>query len=125
MKALKVILLILSITLVSTISAQEVFTTKTGEKYHKSSCRYLKNSKYIIELKKAIELGYDPCSVCKPTTKVKKSTSNTSSLTASKSNTPAPKSTKKVTATQCAGKTKAGARCKRKTKNGNGRCYQH
>ena len=125
MKAIKVILLILSITFVSTISGQEVYTTKTGEKYHKTTCRYLKSSKYKVDLKKAIELGYEACKVCKPPIIDKKSINKASSLAGSNNANSKTKSSKKSIATQCTGKTKAGNRCKRKTKKANGRCYQH
>ncbi len=43
-----------------------VYITETGSKYHKAGCRYLKESSIPITLKKAKELGYEPCSVCKP-----------------------------------------------------------
>jgi len=122
MKALKVILVILSIIFVSAVSAQDVYTTKTGEKYHKNTCRYLKDSKYKVDLKKVIELGYEACKVCKPPSSVSKLTSNSSSLATRNNKTT---SSKKYIATQCTGKTKAGQRCKRMTKNANGRCYQH
>ena len=49
---------------------QTVYVTKTGEKYHKSNCRYLKKSvfkgKSKIKLYKARNKGYTPCKVCKP-----------------------------------------------------------
>jgi hypothetical protein len=45
---------------------QNVYTTKSGEKYHTDSCQYLKTSKKEIDLQKAIELGYTACKVCKP-----------------------------------------------------------
>ena len=129
LKTQTLVLLILSVAFTTLVSSQEVFTTKTGEKYHKSTCRYLKYSKYKIELEKAIQLGYDPCSVCKPPTKVSNTNNTTSSLkesTETKTTTKNPTvSSKKAVATQCTGKTKAGNRCKRMTKNSNGRCYQH
>ncbi len=119
MKIIRIVIFIFSITFASSINAQSVYTTKTGEKYHKNTCKYLKYSKKEITLKKAKLLGYSPCSVCKPTNKntQAKTTSSKSSL----SNT----HTQKTTSTQCTGKTKSGTRCKRKTKNANGRCYQH
>jgi len=43
-----------------------VYITRTGEKYHRESCRYLNQSKISIELNEAIKRGYTPCSVCKP-----------------------------------------------------------
>lgn len=54
----------------TTISSQNkqdttVYITDTGEKYHRSSCRYLSKSKIPISLSEA-KKSYDPCSVCKP-----------------------------------------------------------
>src|SRR3989337_1939147 len=43
-----------------------VYITKTGTKYHRGSCQYLRQSKFEIELSKAKERGYTPCSVCRP-----------------------------------------------------------
>ena len=48
------------------VKEQVVYITKTGKKYHKGSCRYLKNSKIEIKKAKAKELGYSACAVCKP-----------------------------------------------------------
>ena len=41
-----------------------VYVTKTGEKYHKSRCSYLRNSKIQINLSDAKSQGYTPCSRC-------------------------------------------------------------
>lgn len=43
-----------------------VYITKTGEKYHKSSCSSLKKSKIEIKLSEAKSQGYEPCKRCKP-----------------------------------------------------------
>jgi len=43
-----------------------VYITKTGTKYHKSSCRYLNQSKIKTTLKKAVAAGNVACKVCKP-----------------------------------------------------------
>lgn len=43
-----------------------VYITKTGSKYHKSSCSYLKKSKISISLKSAKSQGYTACSRCNP-----------------------------------------------------------
>jgi len=43
-----------------------VYITKTGGKYHRSSCSYLRRSKIIISLKDACARGYTPCSRCNP-----------------------------------------------------------
>ncbi|MDC8001791.1 hypothetical protein POV26_12150 [Aequorivita todarodis] len=103
--------------------AQTVYTTKTGEKYHTATCRYLKYSKKEITLEQAIDLGYQACSVCKPSSgpgQVQSFVSRPSQGT-----TPQETSSHKTTASQCTGKTKAGNRCKRMTKDASGRCYQH
>jgi len=122
-KLLRILIILFLASCVNTIDAQTVYTTKTGKKYHTENCRYLKYSKREISLEQAKELGYNPCSVCKPITKTSakkkaNTNSNTKSLTINKR-------TQKSVATQCTGKTKSGARCKRMTKNANGRCYQH
>ncbi|MGJ8550923.1 hypothetical protein [Winogradskyella wichelsiae] len=120
MKQVRLLLFFLILALSSVAVAQSVYTTQTGEKYHKTNCRYLKYSKKEIDLKKAIALGYAACKVCKPTA------SNTKPSALKSSNTtPTNTASKNTTATQCTGKTKAGNRCKRKTKNSSGRCYQH
>ncbi|WP_299117112.1 hypothetical protein [uncultured Winogradskyella sp.] len=123
MKSLKIVVLFITLSIGYSISAQTVYTTKTGEKYHKNSCRYLKYSKKEIKLDEAKALGYSACKVCKPTANNTKKKSNATSLTSKKENKTT--TSKKVVASQCTGKTKAGKRCKRKTKNANGRCYQH
>lgn len=43
-----------------------VYITRTGEKYHRSGCRYLRQSKIAIDRSAAIRQGYTPCSVCNP-----------------------------------------------------------
>lgn len=43
-----------------------VYTTKTGTKYHKSTCSYLKTSNIKISLKDAKAKGLTPCSRCNP-----------------------------------------------------------
>jgi len=43
-----------------------VYITKTGNKYHRASCRYLAKSKIPISLKEACKKGYTPCLACDP-----------------------------------------------------------
>lgn len=43
-----------------------VYITKTGKKYHRAGCRYLKWSRVKIDRSKAVELGKEPCLVCRP-----------------------------------------------------------
>ena len=46
-------------------TAATVYITRTGKKYHRGSCSYLRYSKIPISLTDAKRL-YSPCSVCKP-----------------------------------------------------------
>ncbi len=46
-------------------TASSVYITRTGAKYHRDGCRYLRSSKILISLTDA-KRGYSPCSVCKP-----------------------------------------------------------
>lgn len=64
-------LIILCISLVAAvnISAQTVYITKSGTKYHTSECRYLSQSKIAIDLEEAVDRGFLPCSVCGPPSK--------------------------------------------------------
>ena len=112
--------LIFSLSLVgsSYISAQTVFITKTGSKYHTSSCRYLHSSKIETDCSD-LSSKYSACSVCDPSC----STSSTSSSSSSTSSSSTSSSTS--TATQCSASTQAGNRCKRKTTNSSGKCWQH
>lgn len=124
MKSVKLILFLFSFVISYNITAQNVYTTKTGEKYHKETCHYLKYSRKEYTLKRALELGFTACAVCKPNKNT--SVSNSSRITStSRLSHSRQSATSKVTATQCTGKTKSGARCKRKVKNASGRCYQH
>ena len=123
MKWCRVFLILMSIGFASNGGAQSVFITKTGEKYHAESCRYLKYSKKEVTLEDALNFGYDACLVCKPTKKV--GAKEKSQLTPTKTSSQSAPPPRKATATQCTGTTKSGSRCKRRTKNASGRCYQH
>jgi len=46
-------------------TASTVYITRTGKKYHRGSCSYLRYSKIPISLTDA-KRGYSPCSVCDP-----------------------------------------------------------
>lgn len=105
---LKFSLLAFLLTIAISASAQTVYITKTGAKYHKESCRYLKYSSIAITLTKAQQQGYTACSVCKPS-------SDTNTIRKA----PASQSV------QCSAITQAGTRCKRSTTYANGRCWQH
>lgn len=118
------------------VDAQTVYVTRTGKKYHDEYCQYLRTSKIEITLSKALELGYDACSVCNPATEVddaaeadeaapasEKSDDSTTPAPSSKPAHPAP-AKKETTSSRCSALTKAGTRCKRAA-SANGRCWQH
>lgn len=44
----------------------KVWITKSGSKYHRAGCRYLKKSRIEITLEAAKAKHLQPCSVCKP-----------------------------------------------------------
>jgi hypothetical protein len=105
------------------LSAQTVYITKTGAKYHKSNCRHLSKSKISISLEDAKGKYYTACKVCKPSTTVTNKAASTNTSVTQKSTYST--SSKKAIATRCTATTKAGTRCKRKTKNSSGKCWQH
>lgn len=43
-----------------------VYVTKTGKKYHRAGCQYLRLSSRPMKRKDAIRAGYGACSVCNP-----------------------------------------------------------
>jgi micrococcal nuclease len=45
-----------------------VYITKSGKKYHRAGCSYVKKSRIPIKLKDAVAKGYTPCSKCNPPT---------------------------------------------------------
>ena len=53
-----------------TLSKQDattsVYVTRTGSKYHREGCKYLRGSQIRMSKKSARSGGYSPCSVCKP-----------------------------------------------------------
>ena len=41
-----------------------VYITRTGSRYHKYDCRYLRRSRIPVSKADAIKAGYTPCKVC-------------------------------------------------------------
>ena len=73
----------------------------------------VKNVSEAISISEAIELGLQPCKICKP-----------ASVAPQKLVSSKPQGTGTAT-TQCKGLTKAGTRCKHMTRIANGYCFQH
>lgn len=103
----------------------KIYTTKSGEKYHRNSCHFLKYSKYEITKEKAKLFGYTACDICKPIIIGKKPISNSNSIVPKTQSNRKIYNSRKSIASQCTGQTQSGRRCRRRTKNANGRCYQH
>lgn len=116
-----------------TSEAQTVYITKSGSKYHRGSCQYLRKSKFEISMKEAVARGYDACSVCEPGSPAREQKSKPvvdpgqtkSNSRDDTKNTPTSKPKEEVKSRQCSATTKAGSRCKRMTTNASGKCYQH
>jgi hypothetical protein len=68
--AIKTIALFLLVLVAGTLFAASadttVYITKTGEKYHISSCASLRKSKIAISLGDAVARGYGRCQRCRP-----------------------------------------------------------
>lgn len=47
------------------LSAQTVYITESGKKYHAKNCSLVKTGKKGIDLKEAQKQGYEPCKICK------------------------------------------------------------
>lgn len=113
MKKLNEQILLYFLFLSLTTTAQKIYKTPSGAKYHLGSCRMVENVSEEISFQRAAELGLAPCKICKPTDY--KAMGLTSSNTARGQN---------VTV-QCHGITKKGTRCKHMTSIANGYCFQH
>ena len=103
-------------------ASDTVCITRTGAKYHKETCRYLKYSSYKVSLKEATTRGYTACSVCKPGALRNHAGAATPQPVQPRLNNG---STQSSTSRQCSAYTQAGTRCKRSTTNSNGKCWQH
>lgn len=91
---------------------QSIYKTPSGKKYHLGSCRMVENVSEKITWERALQLGLEPCKICKPDLiHLKPSTEN--------------KAQGQSVAVQCNGLTKKGTRCKHNTRIANGYCFQH
>ncbi len=45
---------------------ETVYVTRTGKRYHRDGCQYLRSSRIPMSLKDAQAKGYTPCKVCRP-----------------------------------------------------------
>jgi hypothetical protein len=105
----------------------KVYVTKTGAKYHKSSCRYAQTG-WASSLSDAKDRGLTACLVCKPgggdaSTSGSASSTGANALKASPTETSNPPAS--TASSQCRATTKAGSRCSRKAASGSSYCWQH
>lgn len=108
-------------------SESKVYITKSGAKYHKSSCRYAQTG-WAATLTEAKEKGLTDCLVCKPgggssATPPTSSSTETNSLRSTTPSTTKPAAT--TNSSQCRATTKAGSLCSRKVAAGSSYCWQH
>lgn len=103
-----------------------VYVTQTGNKYHKSECRYLSRSCAPISLEEAALQGYEPCSECSPPVYQKP-------VEADPAPEPLlvpdvkkePEQTLGQELYRCTGITRLGVQCKRMIRNADHKCFQH
>ena len=115
--------LILSILFLMSISvvclSQTVYITKTGKKYHKEKCSYLRSSSIPTELSEALNRGLGACSICNPPQE-----SNQPPQKPITPSTPREIPKQIPQSNRCTAITKAGTQCSRAPRS-NGLCWQH
>jgi hypothetical protein len=112
-RRLKLFVALSSLLLLAAVaSSQSIYKTPYGKKYHLGSCHMVNNVSERITPQRALELGLEPCKICKPDLNhLRPSTEN--------------KAKGQSGSVQCHGITKAGTRCKHNTSIANGYCFQH
>jgi hypothetical protein len=98
--------------------ADTVYVTKTGEKYHRASCRSLSRSKIEMPLAQAAA-RYGACKVCKPPVPATVPAATGAASIRSPEVAPAARSSR------CQATTKKRAQCSRNAQPGRTYCWQH
>ena len=113
-KTITAILLLVATTF--NMTAQSIYKTPSGKKYHLNSCGMVENvSKKLLNVNDISKYKLIPCKICKPPSKNNYVGSYTSSN----------KAVGTSSSVRCKGYTQKGTRCKHKTRLANGYCYQH
>jgi micrococcal nuclease len=102
-----------------------VYVTKTGTKYHKAGCTYLRRSSIPMSSSDAVNSNYSPCSVCNPSSGGAASLSTQPVTTESSYGISGSSNSSSSGGGQCMATTKKGTRCKRNAKAGSNYCWQH
>lgn len=118
---IRILLVVGFILSISVVSAQTVYKTPSGKKYHTANCRYVKNVSTKITVAEARKMGLSACSQCRPDQAGRSNVSSGGGLGIKNGEA---KGVRNVSV-RCQGTTKTGARCKRMTKNINSYCFQH
>ncbi|MES2894151.1 MAG: hypothetical protein V4725_19175 [Bacteroidota bacterium] len=63
-RLLKLLFSFLLVTLAFPTTAQQVFKTPSGHKYHLASCRMVKNVSKELSLDEALQAGLGACKIC-------------------------------------------------------------
>jgi|SRR5690554_6509208 hypothetical protein len=103
------------------LSAQTVYKTPSGSRYHTANCSVVKNVSQKISKADAKKQGLSACKICRPETAISPGTTGNKGSGIGSSET----SGSLNKSVQCSAYTKKGNRCKRMTKNINGYCFQH
>lgn len=118
-KPMRTLLLAILCFLTFSATAQDIYKTPSGKKYHLESCRMVNNVSEKVTLRSAAEqYGLSPCKICHPP--IASSYGYNTITTTSKN-----KAQGTDSKNQCHGTTKAGFQCRHYTSIGNDYCYQH
>lgn len=101
---------------------ETVYVTRTGSKYHRSTCSSLRSSSIPMKLSEATA-RYGPCGRCSPPTLKQPTKDNDEDLTALKE--PAKQKTQPAVSGRCQATTKKDTQCSRRAKAGRSYCWQH
>ena len=116
-----ILICVLVVAAIASAAAQteNVYVTRTGEKYHRETCRSLAKSKIEMPLAEAAA-RYGACKNCKPPIPTA-APAATNAGTAAAVERPRPA----ATSGRCQATTKKGTQCSRTVKAGSSYCWQH
>ncbi|WP_312697498.1 DUF5763 domain-containing protein [Sphingobacterium mizutaii] len=121
--ALRYLISILFVLSTFCLSAQTVYKTPSGTRYHTATCHHVKNVSKGLSISEAKKMGLSACTQCKPDQSTQRGFVSPSNkglgIKPGEAQGAVPRSV------QCKGTTKKGTRCKHMTRNVNGYCYQH
>lgn len=107
--------------LAQSVTDPTVYVTRTGKKYHKEGCQYLRLSSIPMKLSEATQ-KYTACSKCSPPVSGIRFAPAQTVKPESKQYQAKPRVSEMK---QCAATTKSGTRCKRNAMTGSEYCWQH